>query len=481
MDTDGGRKTRVQGIKRRWVYNYVIIILAVLLVVEIAFMIFIKNYYYGNISRRVSDRAMDTTEFYHVYLDNNEYTLDEIADRMIRDFPRRDGESLEFQIVDTEGKVVVSSSGFYVDRDINTEDYKNSLTGTLGTWQGRDPVTEERIMAASSPIKMANDDVIGVIRYVTSLEEANKTIIKVFMLSLLFILLTIAMVMVMSVLFSKSIITPLNEINQVAKKMAEGQFSERIEKHYNDEIGELADTLNYMAGELINTEKLKNEFISSISHELRTPLTSIKGWSETILTGDFEDKEEARLGLNIIVKETTRLSEMVEELLDFSKMESGRTVLLLEEVDIRSELEDIISITRFRAKKDGVNLVYKRTEELPPIVGDRNRLKQVFINIIDNAIKFTPEEKNIYVEAENDEDFVYIKIRDEGIGIPKEDLDHIYEKFFKGKSKKSGSGIGLAISKELMNLHRGELKVESEVDVGTTITLVLPIKKEETV
>lgn len=478
MVIDGERKTRVQGIKKRWVYNYVIIILAVLLVLEIGFMIFIKNYYYGDISRRVSDRAVDTTEFYHIYLDSSDYTLEEIADRMVRDFPRRDDESLEFQIVDTSGDVIVSSSGFYVDRTIDTSDYTEALKGNIGTWQGRDPETEERIMAASSPIERNTGEVIGAIRYITSLEEANKTIIKIFMVSMLFVLLTVAMMMMMSVLFSKSIINPLNEINEVAKKMAEGQFSERIEKHYNDEIGELADTINYMAGEIVNSANLKNEFISSISHELRTPLTSIKGWSETIVTGDFKDKEEARLGLNIIIKETTRLSHMVEELLDFSKMESGRIVLHLEDVDIRSELEDIVSIARLRAKKDGIDLLYHRTEEIPLVVGDKNRLKQVFINIIDNAIKFTPEGKDVYVEAENDEEYVYVKIRDEGIGIPKEDLDHIYEKFFKGKSKKSGSGIGLAISKEIMNLHKGELRVESEVDKGTTVTLVIPLKEE---
>ncbi|OHW61538.1 alkaline phosphatase synthesis sensor protein PhoR [Andreesenia angusta] len=478
MVIDGERKTRVQGIKKRWVYNYVIIILAVLMVLEIGFMIFIKNYYYGDISRRVSDRAVDTTQFYHIYLDSSDYTLEEIADRMVRDFPRRDDESLEFQIVDTSGDVIVSSSGFYVDRTIDTSDYTEALKGNLGTWQGRDPETEERIMAASSPIERASGEVIGAIRYITSLEEANKTIIKIFMVSMLFVLLTVAMMMMMSVLFSKSIINPLNEINEVAKKMAEGQFSERIEKHYNDEIGELADTINYMAGEIVNSANLKNEFISSISHELRTPLTSIKGWSETIVTGDFEDKEEARLGLNIIIKETTRLSQMVEELLDFSKMESGRIVLHLEDVDIRSELEDIVSIARLRAKKDGIDLLYHRTEELPLVVGDKNRLKQVFINIIDNAIKFTPEGKDVYVEADSDEEYVYVKIRDEGIGIPKEDLDHIYEKFFKGKSKKSGSGIGLAISKEIMNLHKGELRVDSEVDEGTTVTLVIPLKEE---
>lgn len=479
MVIDGERKTRVQGIKKRWVYNYVIIILAVLLVLEIGFMIFIKNYYYGDISRRVSDRAVDTTEFYHIYLDSSEYTLEEIADRMVRDFPRRDDENLEFQIVDKDGKVIVSSSGFYVDRVIDTSDYTDALKGSIGTWQGRDPETEERIMAASSPIERSSGEVIGIIRYITSLEEANMTIIKIFMVSMIFVILTVAMMMMMSVLFSKSIINPLNEINEVAKKMAEGQFSERIEKHYNDEIGELADTINYMAGEIVDSANLKNEFISSISHELRTPLTSIKGWSETIVTGGFEDKEEARLGLNIIIKETTRLSQMVEELLDFSKMESGRIVLHLEEVDIRSELEDIISITRLRAKKDGVNLVYQRTEDIPVVVGDRNRLKQVFINIIDNAIKFTPEGKNVYVEATSDENNAYIKISDEGIGIPQEDLDRIYEKFFKGKSKKSGSGIGLAISKEIMNLHKGELRVESEVDEGTAVTLVIPLKREE--
>lgn len=469
----------MQGIKGRWVYNYVIIILAVLLVIETAFMMFVKNYYYGNVSRIISYKAEHATEFYHEYLDNSKSSLKEIAAQMVEDFSSRNEDNLEFQVIDRNGNVILSSSGFYVDKRIMTYDYTEALKGNLTTWHGENPDTEENIMATSSPLKRSSGEVLGVIRCITSLEEVNSTILKVLLASVAFIVFVVFIMLTLSLFFSKSIIDPINEINQVAKKMAEGQFSERIERHYNDEIGELADTLNYMAGEIVNSSRLKNEFISSISHELRTPLTAIKGWSETILSGDFEDKEEARLGLNIIVKETTRLAQMVEELLDFSKMESGRTVLHLEEFDIKSELEEIVSITKFRAQKEKVKLNYDRGKDIPPIIGDKNRLKQVFINIIDNAIKFTPENKNIYVKIDADEEKVYIKITDEGIGIPAEDMEHISEKFFKGKSKKSGSGIGLAISDEIMKLHKGSLRVESQIDIGTTVTLELPIQREE--
>lgn len=470
----------MQGIKKRWVYNYIVITLAILLVIETGFMIAIKNYYYGNVSALISYRANHSAEFYHNYLDRDSYDIQDIADRMSRDFSPATYENLEFQILDIDGSVIVSSSGFQIDKIIKTGDVIGAIDGSPTTWNGKNDETNEPVMASSSPLKDPSGEVIGILRYVTSLREVNNAIAMIFAISMFFITIIILIMMAMSLLFSKSIINPINEINGVAQKMAEGQFTQRIEKHYNDEIGELADTLNYMAGEIVESANLKNEFISSISHELRTPLTSIKGWSETILSGDLEDKDETKMGLNIIVKETTRLSQMVEELLDFSKMESGRIVLHLEEVNIEEELDEIYSITKARASKDRVNLIYNRPEkgELPDVMADRNRLKQVFINVIDNAIKFTEEEKSVYMDVEVGDEAITVIIRDEGIGIPAEEIEHISEKFYKGKSKKSGSGIGLAISDEIMNLHKGELKIESKDGEGTQVTIKIPINKE---
>lgn len=463
----------MQGIKKRWVYNYIVLLTSILLILEGSFIVFIQGYYYENVKSELTTKARISTGFYNKFLKDRPEDLNGLATQLVQDTYFKD--SLEMQILDTNGNVIMSSNGFLINEKVNTIDYTEALKGNPSNWNGRDTQTGENIMTVSSPLKQGNDKTIGVVRYVTSLEKVDGVIRLLIASSLIVIFVILSAMLLLSLIFSKSIIGPLNEINEVAKKMANGQFSERVEKRYNDEIGELSDTLNYMAGEIVEATKLKNDFISSISHELRTPLTSIKGWGETILTGGLDDKAETELGLKIIIKETTRLSEMVEELLDFSRIESGRITLHLEPTDIETVLSEIVHMFKHRGKKDGVIVEYEHPIFVPEIIGDQNRLRQVFINIIDNAIKFTEIEKKVYVTIDSDEDNVYINVIDEGAGISEEDLPKVKEKFFKGTSKKSGSGIGLAVSDEIIKLHNGTFDIESEVDVGTTIRITLPI------
>lgn len=467
----------MQGIKKRWIYNYMLMILIILLVFEIAFILFIKNYFYNNILNIVTIRAEDTVESYNRYLINENYSLSDIVKKTISDENINNKDDLEFQILDTQGNIKVSSSGFVLKNKLETKDVLSAKKGQTESWVGKDSLTRERIMAVSAPLEDKYGNVVGIVRYVTSLEKANNSIGLITVLSMGFFFLMVIIIVITGLLFSKTIIEPINEINKVAKKMAEGKFSERIMANYNDEIGELGSTLNYLAEEIVESTNLKNEFISSVSHELRTPLTSIKGWSETILEGDFGDKDEAKLGLKIISKETTRLANMVEELLDFSKIESGRIVLHLEALDMKKEIEDIVNTNVARAKKEEINLSMRNMDEkIPYVFGDRDRLKQIFINIIDNAIKFTPKNKHIYIDIKSDENYLNIIIEDEGIGIDQKDILQITEKFYKGKSKKSGSGIGLAITKELIDLHKGKLEIESTVGIGTKVTVRIPVE-----
>lgn len=465
----------MEGIKKRWVYNYIILLTSVLLILEGFFIVFIQNYYYTNTLKDLSNKVKISTNFVNKFFNNSPDSLDSLAKQLVQDTTFKD--SLEMQIIDDKGNIIMSSSGFIIDEKISTSDYEKAISGSFSSWTGRNETTGEKLMSVSSPLRQGANKTVGVLRYVTSLEKIDSVIRVLIASSLIVILVVLSVMMLLSLIFSKSIIRPLNEINEVAKKMANGQFSERIEKRYNDEIGELADTINYMAGEILETAKIKNEFISSISHELRTPLTSIRGWGETILTGGLNDKSETELGLKIIIKEATRLSHMVEDLLDFSKIESGRITLHLEPVDIEAVLSDIVHMFKHRAQKDGVIVEYNHPEFIPEIIADSDRLKQVFINVIDNAIKFTESGKRVKVIMASDDESVYIKIKDQGLGISEEDLPKVKDKFFKGTSKKSGSGIGLAVSDEIIKLHSGTFEIESIVEEGTVITISLPISQ----
>ena len=241
----------------------------------------------------------------------------------------------------------------------------------------------------------------------------------------------------------------------------------------NDEIGDLACAFNDMADELENSEQIKNDFISSVSHELRTPLTAIKGWSETL--SDGYDPETFDKGMRVISSETARLEQMVEELLDFSRIQSGRLSLQKANTDILAELEDALLIYGEKARREGITISYAEPEFICVVYGDKNRLRQVFINIIDNAIKYTDAGGSIEIRAEMTDSTISITVSDTGCGIAQSDLPKVKAKFYKANSTRRGSGIGLAVADEIVAMHGGSLDIESEQGVGTAVTITLPL------
>ncbi len=235
-----------------------------------------------------------------------------------------------------------------------------------------------------------------------------------------------------------------------------------------------------MAEDISATDKMKNDFISTISHELRTPLTSIKGWGETLAFAENDNEDEiTRKGLQVIVHEAGRLEGFVEELLDFSRLQSGRMKLRLAPTDIFAELDETVFTFRERAMREGIELKYSIPDLPAPANADANRLKQVFMNILDNALKYSRAPAKIFVKAEfakkGGQDYVKIAVADQGCGISKENLPHVKEKFYKANMSVRGSGIGLAVTNELVELHGGTLEIDSEEGTGTLVTIYLPI------
>jgi len=294
----------------------------------------------------------------------------------------------------------------------------------------------------------------------------------------MFILVGIAVITIsgiVSLFLANTIVQPLKEITQVAEKMADGQLRVRSVKKYDDEIGKLSDTLNYMAEELIRKEQLKNDFISSISHELRTPLTSIKGWAIT-LKSDELSKDLLLDGLDIIEKESDRLSDMVEDLLDFSRLISGRITLEKDEMNIVESVKLISKQLRPKAEDKNIQFNVILEQNLPNVVADENRIKQVLINLLDNAFKFTQEGGIVNLSVNTSEDYLVIQVMDNGPGISDEDMPYIKEKFYKGKNSKSHTGLGLSICDEIVKLHGGTMEIKSKLGEGTAVTVFLPLR-----
>lgn len=461
-----------RGITRRWTTNVLAGIVLLLVLVEIAAIAAVRYYYYQNVENALELRARQAYNTFSLYVSSPTFDFETGAWDFVEAF--RDKEKMELQVINADGEAVVSSSGF-VPQEQTMPDYELAKTAEdqMGVWHGR-TADGESVMAMTVVIRDGQQNVLGSVRYIVSLELVNRQLLIFSVLMLLFGLAIVFFVMLSSTYFVNTIVSPVAEIGRAARRIALGDYDFRIEKKYDGEIGDLCDTINYMAGEISAAEQMKNDFISSVSHELRTPLTAIKGWSETLREGGAGDAEMTAKGLEVISDEAERLSGIVEELLDFSRMQSGHISMQFTRMDLLAELEEAVVLFRDRAKREGIELIYVEAAELPPIVGDRDRLKQVFINIIDNAIKYSNPGGRVRVEAADMGVHVQVVISDSGVGIAKADLPNVKNKFYKANRTRPGSGIGLALADEIVRRHKGKLEIESEEGVGTTVTITLP-------
>ena len=333
----------------------------------------------------------------------------------------------------------------------------------------------EKVMAVTTLLPRAAGEIVAV-RFVTSLTLVDQSIAALVAFSLALVTAVVLFSVWTGMFFIRSIVRPIGEIEATAAKIAEGNLDTRIENKYNDEIGKLSDTINHMAGELDKTERMKNEFISSVSHELRTPLTSIKGWVETIAAIRDPADPNFRRGVQVISSEADRLYSMVEELLDFSRMQNGLK-LDLQLLDLVAEVSDAAIMVERRVELEGLHLAYDEPEEPMPVMADPARLRQVFINVLDNAVKYSPPHGTVRMDVLSDGNSAFVNISDEGRGIAPDDLENVKVKFFKGKGAVRGSGIGLAVVDEIVTALDGSVDIQSEVGRGTTVTVRLPLYK----
>lgn len=464
-------------IGKRLVRSFLIIILITISIIDIFLLFAFSSYYYNNISKELIQRMEVSLEIYR-----RDY-----SDKSIEDLIYEDSDiflsntNAEVQILDKDKNLLSDSIGRLASNPIETSDVLAAERGEIKTWKGEESQTGEAIMSVAGPIKNNEGETIGYLRFISSMEEVKAAIFKTIISLLIFTLFVALLTTTVSLLISKSIVRPILELTEVAKTMLKGNYEEKAKVFEDDEIGELAKTLNAMSDEIINKDRIKNDFISSISHELRTPLTSIKGWAVVLKDAKEDEKDLMEDGLNIIENEADRLARMVEELLDFSRYISGRITLDKEIIDISQTCLDISKQMRPRAKSNNIELITDLPKESILINADENRIKQLLINLLDNAIKFTSDKGWVKFQMLKEDDKVQIMISDNGMGMTKEELAHVKEKFYKGKHSKSHSGIGLSISDEITKLHQGSLEIFSEENIGTTVKVSLPIEVDKEV
>ncbi|NLJ78375.1 MAG: HAMP domain-containing histidine kinase [Tissierellia bacterium] len=459
-------------IRKRLVGNFMLVIIITVVILEVLLFNGVRHYYYKGTEEILFNQLLSTADIYSRY-----FSTTDLGNIIIDDMDVfLHHTNAQVQILDLDGKVLMDSIGAsHPSNRIETSDILEAMDGRKGTWIGNVGYDTSSVMAVSYPLTL-EDKVVGILRFVTSLKKTNSIINNIGKVLLAFGLVVISISGGVGLLLANTIVRPLEDVTEVADKMARGQLKIRSRKRFNDEIGKLSDTLNYMAEELIRKEQLKNDFISSVSHELRTPLTSIKGWAITLQGEELNENPLLLDGLEIIEQESDRLGDMVDELLDFSKFVSGRIVLDRDEIDMREIVNRISRQVQPKADEANITLEVLQDADMPNVFADANRVKQVLINLLDNALKFTPNGGEVLIKTLYEKDYVIIEVEDNGYGIAEEDLPHIKERFYKGKDSRSNSGLGLSICDEIMNLHGGSMRIESEPNRGTRVIVSFPLE-----
>ena len=466
---------RTIGLRRRWIISSILPVITILMLIAALVSIALGSNYYANARSALEAKATAGTEYFNTYAMTSYDEYFHSATLYANSF--EDSDRIELQFIDrNNGRVEVSTRSLMVGSAPGTKDIIDALSsGKVESFQGVDPTTGEKIMAASGLLKF-NGRVVGVMRFVTATRNLDSQVLLTILIILAIMAAVIFVIVISSLLLINNIVAPVSAVSEAAKQISGGSYGYQIPNRYADEMGELVENINDMSLKIGENEKLQSEFISSVSHELRTPLTAINGWGETLLADEGNDPEALRRGLNIIVKESGRLTNMVEELLDFSKMSDGRFALHLEQMDLQAEFEDAVYTYHEIFQQQGIALEYHSDGVYDePITADPERLKQVFCNVLDNAAKHGGAGKRIDARLVRRGSHYIITIRDYGPGIPAEDLPHVKEKFYKGGSKARGSGIGLAVCDEIIRLHSGTLAIGNAKGGGCIVTIRLPI------
>ena len=433
--------------------------------------------YYSNARSALEAKAAAGAEYFNTYAMTSYEEYYHSATLYANSF--EDSDRIELQFLNSNGAVDVSTRSMMIGSAPGTQDVYDALSsGVISSYLGRDNATGERIIAASGLLKFQGE-VVGIIRLVTAAHNLDSQVLLTVMIILAIMLAVSFVVVISSLLLINNVVAPVSAVSEAAKQISGGSYGFCIPNRYADEMGELVDNINDMSVKIGQNEKLQQEFISSVSHELRTPLTAINGWAETLLAdvGESEEEEAQRRGLSIIVKESSRLTKMVEELLDFSKIADGRFTLDMEPMDLQAEFEDTVYTYHQIFKQEGITLLYTAGDEYDEIISaDPVRLKQVFCNVLDNAAKHGGSGKRIVTRLNRSRGYYIITVRDFGPGIPEADLPHVKEKFYKGGSKARGSGIGLAVCDEIIRLHDGTFSIDNAKGGGAIVTIKLPIR-----
>ncbi len=460
---------------------YILLILIAVLVLNFFVSLKLRDYYELKISEQLLSNSLLVSKILKDDLigkkaQNIQLKTKQLADEL----------KLRITVIDKNGKVLADSQvspGELENHSNRLEVLRAIDKGTGESNRFSDSVGYNMKYVALSVKE--NNEFIGIVRLAMPLYEVESQIRFIYKVLLFGGIVAIIFIFISGYFISKSIVTPITQMKEIAQALARGDFSKRVNIKAKDELGVLAKSLNTMADELqikINNlskmNKIRTDFVANVSHELKTPLTSIKGFIETLEDGAIDDKANAARFISIIKKHTDSLSNIINDLLSLSELELGKDRLDKSEFDLRGLVDEVIlGFTHALAmKKQILDKTFSGKDF--NLKADRTKIEQVFVNLIDNAIKYSAQGKTIKIVLDDKKNSFQISVEDCGIGIPKEHLNRIFERFYRVDKARSrelgGTGLGLAIVKHIINLHGGSIDIVSEPNTGTKVIITLP-------
>ncbi|MCM3443361.1 MULTISPECIES: sensor histidine kinase [Metabacillus] len=451
--------------------SILLLVLAILLPLGFIMNQIFSGFYFSKVQEQIdhlSDRYADSINS----LDEQHLKMFELLATMI---------DQEIVIVDDMG-IVVANSGvpsLPKGEKINSDKFDSLANNAASQNEYYDDINNKRYLSIGKPI-YSDKVFIGGIFVLASIENMYKSVDMIEKSVILAGIGAIFLALGFTFILSRKLSNPLLEMEKATRKIAKGDLNTRVSKRTKDEIGSLATGINDLAVELHRYRSNRREFLANISHELRTPITYLEGYANALENNLYQSEEEKKQYLQIIQQEAVRMSKLVNDLFELSKMEEGKVELLFEDVDLVEVVENALLKTKMKAKRKGLQLDFTRLAGIPSIYADGLRMEQIVINLIENAIRYT-EDGLIKVTLSSDSNTVRLTVEDTGIGIPEEDVPFLFERFYrveKSRSRESGgTGLGLAIVKHLVELQGGTISVKSKVGKGTCFELTFPIDK----
>jgi signal transduction histidine kinase len=383
---------------------------------------------------------------------------------------------VKLYIVDERGEIVANAgvAGIKKGSTLPIREMNELSSGVTIEKEYVDPIGN-RFLVSGRPIIQDNRFHGGVF-VLSSIEAIHQSVKKIRELLFLSGIGAFFLALGFTFVLSRKLSDPLLQMELATRKIAKGDLDTRVKVTSGDEIGSLAQAINDLAMDLQRYRDTRSEFFANISHELRTPVTYLEGYAKVVKEGLYETDEEKEQYIDIIHQEAIRLTRLIHDLFELSKMEEGKINLNLEWIDLSEVLDNTILKTRLKAKHKGLDIHVELEGDLPLVYGDGLRMEQIFINLLDNAIRYTERGAVSVTMRSVDHDLIKITIEDTGLGISKDELPYIFERFYRIEKSRSrehgGTGLGLAIVKKLVEIQGGTIEVSSEVGKGTRFEIL---------